>query len=265
MERFQQLLDETFPVKCYKANCDGRCYCSVKLKGMHYPVCSSHNVLTRCRSKDGNHDFHLYWSFTLNPDVNPLLLAINSKKKYWFECPHNPCGCHVWYVRLNNFNLGTRCPFCSIPVKKICEHNSAWNNVPDIQEYWDWERNTVDPKTIASGTSEKFFFTCIHDPCGCHTWRCELSSFNAGTRCPYCVSQKICDHNSAWNNVPDIQEYWDQERNTVDPKTIAPNSEKECWFICPNDPCGCHFWQIRLIDFNRGGNKMPLLCKSKGL
>ena len=146
-----ELLEKTFPVKCTTLHCKGRCSDSIKSL-----ACSQYNLFTRSVNRYGERDFHLYWDFERNPGVNPLLLRTNMKK-YWFKCPINPCGCHRYQCTILSFcNKRTRCPYCS--GHKICQHNSAWIAVPNLFLYWDFEKNTIDPKHIAQGSTSKIWW-----------------------------------------------------------------------------------------------------------
>lgn len=206
--RFVNLYRKTFPLSCLKGfECNGKecgsgnttCMVSLdgKLKKTKSRVCSSHNILV-IQDKESstmrwNYDLIAYWNWEENSHIiNPLLLAPSSIRFYVFSCPYADCDCHVFDSIMYNFTAGTRCPFCV--GKKICAHNNAAVRLPEVLEWWDYEKNSVTPYDIPARTNKKYWFRCPRVNCECHTFHTTMNNFNCGLRCQFCARQKVCMH-----------------------------------------------------------------------
>jgi len=235
MSTLQQLFDRAFPVKCVTENCDGKCSNSVNA------YCSNYNPYSST-------DLNLYWFHERNPSRNPYLLEDNDV--ITLKCPYNiSCECHVYTIRWIVFKKNNGCPYCR--ETKICEHNSAWNVVPNIQEFWDFERNKhVNPRQIGPFSWKKVWFRCPVEEC--HSWQKTMKEFSEDSRCVFCIGRKRCLHNphptypyipkksyiskapfaiSAWYQLPQFMATWDFELNVgIDPETVRITDKKKYWF-----------------------------------
>lgn len=180
--------------------------------------------------------------------------SLGSHKKVWWICKKNPCGCHRWEMTIKlrtNINTpygGQNCPYCSR--RKICEHNNVLYLHPELCEEWDYERNTVDPTTLAPKSGKKVWWVCKKNPCGCHKWEAKIADRvikNSG--CPYCPTsarRRVCPHYNLKTAFPDLCEEWDYERNKTTPEEYTPFSKSVVWWICKKNPCGCHKWKTSI-------------------
>ena len=92
------------------------------------------------------HPKAIFWS-NIN-FVKPNEVALNSHKKFWFDCE---CG-HTFESSLLNINKGNNwCGFCSYPPKKLCINNDCkmcFNNSFASHEksiYWS-KNNELTPR-----------------------------------------------------------------------------------------------------------------------
>jgi len=137
------------------------------------------------------------------------------------NCKGN-CKTQIEHKICSQYNFFTRC---------INEKGKR-----DLRLYWDFERNSeVNPLLLKSG-NKKYWFICPINPCGCHRYQCTVKTFYRKSRCPYCASQRICLHNSAWVKIPNLFLHWDFEKNTVDPKTISPYNRTKVWLRDKSKP-----------------------------
>ena len=239
----------TFPVKCPNPECNGKCSYNIKVGNNYF--CSQYNLLMRCINKTGERDFHLYWSFELNPNINPLLLARGTLVKFWFRCPVAICNHHVWQGPIKKFNSKSRCPFCTS--KQTCPCDSAANRIIDLASYWHQTKNTISPYEISPGSGIKVWFKCPAAMCNHHEWETTMTSFNRGNRCPFCTGKQTCPCDSAANQVIDLISYWHPTKNTISPYEIVPGSDIKVWFKCPIALCIHHEWEGTMDTFTRGG------------
>ena len=250
------LWNTTFPVKCLNSECNGKCSYSIKFgRGV---FCSQYNLLMKCINKSGERDFHLYWSFELNPGINPLIVTLKNDKKFWFRCPISVCGCHVWQAQMRSFTSGSRCPFCC--GLQTCPCDSAGNQVKDLAMYWHPTKNLISPYEISFKSHKKFWFRCPKSVCECHTWQAKMYSFTSGSRCPFCHGLQTCPCDSAGNQVKDLAMYWHPTKNLISPYEISCSSNIKVWFKCPIASCDHHEWQAQMCEFNRG-SRCPFCCR----
>lgn len=141
----------------------------------------------------------------------------------------------------------TLCEKCSR--SKRCPEHSLAAYLPDILRYWDFDKNLyLNPYRLPPKTSVKAWFTCPSEKnCGHHRWECRIESFVNGTGCPYCKNRAVCPCTSAWDNILQIQQFWDFDKNVVYPAKIFKKSTIKCWFKCSQN----HSWRSRLDTFAR--------------
>lgn len=127
--------------------------------------------------------------------------------------------------------------------KYVCIHNNLYVLRPDLMEEWS-DKNELDPKKLTIKSHKSVWWKCKNDPCGCHSWQARIYCRTAqNTNCPFCLSLKICPHNSLEAVFPKIAAEWHPTKNgKIKPSEVAPHSYKKYWWKCKKDPCGCHKW-----------------------
>ncbi len=137
------------------------------------------------------HPKYKFWSD--RNEKKPDKVALNSHKKFWFDCE---CG-HEFESSLLNINKGNNwCPYCSKPSQKLCDnHNckSCFVNSFASHEksiYWSNENEVTPRQVFRSGDRKKYIFNCI---CG-HKLEMILKQISSqGHWCSYCSHQKLCE------------------------------------------------------------------------
>jgi len=123
--------------------------------------------------------------------------------------------------------------------------------------------NLVKPNEVALNSHKKFWFDC---ECG-HSFEIALNNVNILNRwCPYCANKKLCDEskkcikciNKSFASV-DYSKNW-SNKNIESPFKVFKNSQKKCWFQCPN--CE-HTFEQELSHITRG-NTCPY-CHNRKL
>lgn len=106
---------------------------------------------------------------------------------------------------------------------------------PDLLNWWDFDKNTLDPYAIGPTSPKVAYWKCEHG----HSFQRSVVSFTRGAHtCPVCQERKA--------NViskPELMKFWDFEKNTLDPETTRAQSEEYAWFKCPK--CG-YSWQAQI-------------------
>lgn len=103
------------------------------------------------------------------------------------------------------------------------------NNKVDILDSWNYDKNICTPKDIPYSTHSKYYFKC--NECG-GSQEYRINSFvHMGTdlHCTYCNSfQNWCIK----NNMSDLLNRWDYEKNNVLPTILPKASKTKIWLKC---------------------------------
>jgi very-short-patch-repair endonuclease/DNA-directed RNA polymerase subunit RPC12/RpoP len=121
----------------------------------------------------------------------PNEVALNSHKKFWFNC--GECG-HPFESNLKNINLLNRwCPYCSN--KKLCNFisrckicfNKSFASI-EYSENWS-DKNEDLPEEVFKNSHKEYLFDC---PKCNHTFKQKLSHITRGNTCNYCHNLVMC-------------------------------------------------------------------------
>ena len=113
------------------------------------------------------------------------------------------------------------------------KENSLANYCPNIEEYWDYEKNgIIKPEQISHASEKKIHLKCSKG----HNWMAKAGDFVLRPYCPYCNGRKVWPgFNDLFTTNPELKELW-SPNNTIDPKTIKKGSNKKALWICQS--CG---------------------------
>jgi very-short-patch-repair endonuclease len=166
--------------------------------------------------------------------VKPNEVALNSHKKFWFDCE---CG-HTFESNLLNINKGNNwCGFCSNPPKKLCDcnncHNKSFASHPKSICWLD-ENNISPNKVFKCADRKKFKFKC--DKC-IHTFEINLKDIVVkGHWCSYCSHQKLCENKECkmcWNNsFASVERSKYLHDKTKNPRMLFKSTNKKYKFDC---------------------------------
>lgn len=71
------------------------------------------------------------WVSSMNKiDIDQGILPM----RYWWRCPLDPCGCHLYTSTLSNRLQGNQCPYCS--GFKVCYHSNLEATHARLIPYW---------------------------------------------------------------------------------------------------------------------------------
>ena len=198
-----------------------------------------------------SHPKSKFWS-TKN-EGKPEDYALNSHKKFWFDC--DKCG-HDFYQDLNHINTSNRwCPYCSH--QKLCNNekcnfcfeNSFASHPKAI--YWSNE-NALNPRNVfKSKPYKKIKFDCNN--CN-HCFEISLNKLSSLNRwCPYCANSKLCKNEECqmcWNNsFASVERSIFLNEKTINPRMLFKNTHTKYNFIC--DKCN-NVFKSRLCMVTNG-------------
>lgn len=166
------------------------------------------------------------WDYEKNYPLTPQDVSYASTKKVWWICGK----AHSWYDSIESRFYSTgECPVCNNQ-RIISGINDLPTIYPKIMESWDYEKNTVDPRTLSGRASQSVFWKCEKG----HSWKTSVSNRVKQDGCPYCGGRKIwAGFNDLKTLFPELIQEWDNNLNTVDPERVAPATGEKCHWICP--------------------------------
>ena len=160
-----------------------------------------------------------------------------SKSHIRVKCPY--CGME-YDVRLDNFEKGHSCSHCCNKYENSFAYYIQVELGEGLNKYWDWKKNTVNPYLIyksKGGNDGKVWIKCTKtDYHG--SYETLPNNFYNGTRCPYCVNQKVHPKDSfaQWgiDTFGDdfLEKYW-SDKNIINPFEISPQTPNtKVWILC---------------------------------
>lgn len=196
----------------------------------------------------------LEWDYNLNPGIDPLTIADQSNKKYYWKCPK---GHPSYLMPMNKRYIGHGCPVCSNR-KIISGINDLVTTNPELMDEWFWEENEkagLDPAKLSFGSSQKAWWKCRK--CG-NTWEAYISNrTRIHSGCPFCANLKV---KKGFNDLatlrPDLAKEWYQEKNgDLTPDEVVEGYAKKVWWKCST--CG-NIWEASPNARKRRG--CPYCC-----
>ena len=124
---------------------------------------------------------------------------------------------------------------------------------PKLQQQWDHARNThLGNVSIPNNSGQKVYWTCSDCPDGHpHQWEAGVLHRTKQPGCPFCLGDRVCQHNSVATKAPDVAASWDSTANQGTPHDFTAHSNfKKHWHCLV---CG-HKWQA-IISSRTGGQK----------
>lgn len=129
------------------------------------------------------------------------------------------------------------------------KENSLANYCPNIEDYWDYEKNgIIKPEQISHASEKKIYLKCQKG----HNWIAKAGDFVLRPYCPYCNGRKVwAGFNDLFTTNPELKPLW-SKNNTIDPKTIKKGSNKKVLWICQK--CGNEY---KMAVNNKRGKLCP--------
>ena len=181
----------------------------------------------------------------------------------YIQVKHKYCGSIYEVVASGFINDKKRCSKCCGSYENSFAYHIEVELGELLDKYWDFEKNTVNPYHISkySLKSTKVWVKCIkkdyHD-----SFETSLTNFtralvNNKHGCSYCHGKKVHPKDSfAQYHIDNtdkdfLAKYW-SDKNTVDPWSISPCSNKNKVYIKCQEKDYHEDYLIRCCDFTKG-------------
>ncbi|MDD4695867.1 MAG: hypothetical protein PHW42_05495 [Patescibacteria group bacterium] len=203
----------------------------------------------KVKNKKAHKDNLYYWLCTCECDKNKIL---SIKRSSITQNRIQSCGC------LTNTIIST---INSKPVIMSFEQWCIKNNKQDYLDLWDYNLNNKIPSEVGYKSTKKFYFKCCN---GIHESELKqidvVVSSNNRFKCKKCNSFAQFGINNFGESF--LEDYWDYDKNKLNPWEIAQTSHKKVWIKCKNDVSHCSYY-IACENF-KIGRRCPACKESKG-
>lgn len=224
--------------KCVKD--DGIYYCSFCTKtfrngeNMRLTKLKKGKSLEQWCEENNRYDILLSWDYELN-EFTPDEIGFKTNRYIWLKCLYHPEheSRKVFVTSITNGN-NILCYQCNSIAQWFIDNHL------DINDYWDFEKNTVDPWEISYGSKTKCWFKCQEkDYHGSYEVPCV--NFTIGKqRCPYCYTKKVHPRDSLGRYIVDnygeefLNKIW-SSKNKKSSFEYAQNSHNKVWWKCSDE------------------------------
>lgn len=192
------------------------------------------------------------WHPTLNGEVVPSDVFVNSSNMYWWKCQNG----HEW--ESSPKSRKDLCVFCSRQKMHFADKSeSLLARYPQIAKEWDSTLNTASPEDVFPGSSMAVNWKCDKG----HSWKAVIYSRVAGRGCPFCANKKVLQgFNDLATIAPLLASEWDQKKNQpITASQVMLGSNTKFWWICPEG----HSFQAAPNTRNRNQSLGCPVCSNK--
>lgn len=211
--------------KCSKGH-EWKATVANRTQGNGCPYCSNRKLLVGFNDlATTNPEVAKEWNYEKNAPILPTQVFLGSPKRFWWKCSNG----HEWNSTVLNRKQGNGCPYCSgrYAVSGI---NDILTLNPELAKEWDFEKNTISPSQLKTGSNQKVWWKCSKG----HEWKAAVVHRNQGSGCPYCANKKVLvGFNDLETTNPSLISDWDYEKNyPLTPKDVTEGSTKRVWWKC---------------------------------
>ncbi|MGA6841353.1 zinc-ribbon domain-containing protein [Priestia megaterium] len=190
------------------------------------------------------------WHPTKNNGLQPEQFYKGSHYKAWWRCSKSDL--HEWEAVIFSRTRGHGCPFCN--GRRVCTDNSLKSVNPALAKEWHSTKNEgLTPNDVTYMSRKKVWWRCKKG----HEWYTRVSHRNAGSGCPFCSGNRVCEDNCLATTHPRVSKQWNYKKNKeLTPYDVSFGSNKKVWWLCEKG----HEWEA-LIYNERKRKKCPH-CKN---
>lgn len=208
--------------------------------GRNCPVCAGRQVLTGVNDLAYVHpELISEWDYDKNM-ICPDAISSGSNKKVWWICSNG----HSYVAQIISRTRGRGCPVCAGKIV-VAGTNDLATGYPELISEWDYERNTLLPSQVTSGSNKKIWWICKQG----HSWQTSVKYRTAGCGCLVCArnkpSPKRIQLQQVFEEYPILQQQYDYETNQ-NVKDIT--AQTKLWWKCQNG----HTWRATISNRKRG-------------
>nr|WP_312985542.1 zinc-ribbon domain-containing protein [Clostridioides sp.] len=236
-----------------------------KTKAFICPECRERNIEDKYRYEVERDRNYKYIKSFRKHDILPDGRVVGDQP--YIQVQHNFCK-SVYEISATSFiNEKKRCGKCCGDVENSFAYyvNNVFNI--DINDIWDYEKNTKNPYHINYSSHKKVWIKCTNKNTPYHgSYEIAVHNFikskkNGNEGCSYCHSKKIHLKDSFGYNYFGYIMFWSEE-NKISPFKIARRGDGKYKFICPN--CFKEFKMSTNHMINRENNNCTLCSMSIG-
>lgn len=177
-----------------------------------------------------------------NNTISPDSVLSGSNSKFLWKCDTG----HEWEASVYSISVKkTGCPYCNNQ-KLLLGFNDLESRRPDLIEEWDFQKNTVLPSEITSGSSLKVHWVCSNN--NNHKWETTVLHRNFhNSGCPSCGNMKEVKVgiNDLKSQSSFLTSEFSKENNEL-PENIYARSTKKYLWVCSNNKE--HSWEATPND-----------------
>ena len=195
-------------------------------------------------------------------------------KTTYLEIKHKYCGSIYTIKRVNFINMKQQCSRCCGKYENSFAYHIEQELKLNINDVWDFEKNTVNPYHINKSYNGKVWIKCqnkeINELNGLKkkdyhsSYEISCNHFSEGKRCSYCKpggkNPKVHPYDSFGYHHFDKVLSWYPD-NDISPFRVARNSNKKYKFICCE--CGNIFYTY-VCNINTQNSWCPECSMSEG-
>lgn len=168
----------------------------------------------------------LEWHPTLNGSLNPTDVTSQTATEIYWVCQKDPR--HVWKAKGYSRSQGQGCSVCR-GLTVISGVNDLISLNPELGKQWHPSRNSKSPDMVSLNSHFKAWWICSEG----HEWEALVKTRSRGNGCRVCAGQQVVfGVSDLTSSRPDLLLEWDFERNSIDPSTIFPGTNKKIHWKC---------------------------------
>lgn len=177
--------------------------------------------------------------------ITPDKVAGQSNKKMWWTCPKG----HNYQAPISRRSAsGSGCAYCA-NVKVLKGFNDLATAYPELAKQLDEDKSGFTAYEVMGKSSKRAWWKCAEE----HSWEAVISSRANGRGCPSCSGWSVLPENSLAAMHSELILFFDTEKNSTDPFSIAPSSKKNVWWKCENS----HSYQQMPLNKTRQNDGCP--------
>lgn len=192
------------------------------------------------------------WDYEKNT-ISPEQVSKGTHISVWWKC--KKCN-YSWEAKVYARCAGSGCPNCAgvIDKKKPSKLQKGINDFAtehrEFLEEWDYDKNTIKPNELTSGSTIKVWWKCKLN----HSYAAAIVNRLKGTACPYCANKKILKgYNDLLTTNPELAKEWNYTKNKLNPSEVFAGTGKKVWWKCDKG----HEWEAQ-ISSRASGSGCPI-------